>query len=201
MTFLMPAAMPALTGAGVAAGGFSAAATGGSLISMGGTAYGAAGLGSALTAGNVAMGLSGVSSILSAGSQYNAGKAEERRANLEAQQLDASAKEELAAAQRAGVEEERMGEFRASRMLALAAASGAGASDPTVINLMANLAGETQYSKSVKLYEGGTRSAQKKYEGRLRRFEGREARKAGEFGAKTTLLGGAAGLFSKYGFK
>jgi hypothetical protein len=86
-------------------------------------------------------------------------------------------------------------------MLALAAASGGGASDPTIVNLMANLAGETQYRKSVELYEGGERAKDLRYQGQVRRYEGKEAKRAGKLGAFTTLLTGGTSLYSKYGMK
>lgn len=141
------------------------------------------------------------STVLSAAGQYRAGKTEEKRAKLESRQLEEQAKTEVAASQRAGFEQERQGRLKASRMLALAAASGGGASDPTIINMMANLAGETQYKKAVEMYEGEERGRQLRYEGQIRRFEGKEAKRAGKFGAFTTLLSGGASLYSKYGMK
>jgi hypothetical protein len=141
------------------------------------------------------------STVLSAGGQYRAGKTEDKRAKIEARQMEAQAKEEFAASQRAGFEQERQGALKASRMLALAAASGGGASDPTIVNLMANLAGETQYRKSVELYEGGERAKDLRYQGQVRRYEGKEAKRAGKLGAFTTLLSGGTSLYSKYGMK
>lgn len=141
------------------------------------------------------------STVLTAAGQYSAGKTEEKRAKLEARQMEEQGKAEIASAQRAGFEQERQGERKASRMLALAAASGGGASDPTVINLMANLAGETQYRKAVEFYEGGERQRQLKYQADVRRYEGKEAKRAGKMAAFTTLLSGGSSLYSKYGMK
>lgn len=64
----------------------------------------------------------------------------------------------VAASQRQAGEERRQADLAASRALAVAAASGGGVSDPTVVNILANTRGEGAYRAQVALYEGEERS-------------------------------------------
>lgn len=110
---------------------------------------------------------------------HEAGVAEARRGgrlkalgSFEAAQLEQNALTEVAASQRVGMEEERRAELAQSRALALAAASGGGASDPTVTKIISDLAGEGSYRKSVALYEGEERARQMRLGAWARRKEG-----------------------------
>ncbi len=64
----------------------------------------------------------------------------------------------IAASQRTALEERRQADLVASRGLAVAAASGGGVSDPTVINTLARTKGEGYYRASVALYEGNAKA-------------------------------------------
>lgn len=74
-------------------------------------------------------------------------------AGFEAAQLEQIAGEETAIAQRRASEERRRGRLLESRALALGAAGG-GAGDPTVVNIISDLAGEGEYMAAVRIYEG-----------------------------------------------
>lgn len=166
--------------------------------------------------------------VLTAGSLFAAGEAEEDigRARLaaaerdkaakefEAEQLEVLAKQEVAASQREALEEERQAKLRASRALAVAAASGGGASDPTVIDIIANLRGEGAYRAGLRLYEGEERARLNLLEARERRFAGASAlaegqaelqagkkrRRARQIQAVGSILsGGSEFLLGKYG--
>lgn len=139
--------------------------------------------------------------VLDAYGQRKAGKAAERSARLEAGFLRRRAGEAVASSQRAAEEVGRQEELQQSRALAVAAASGGGASDPTVVNLMGNLAGEAHYRKMVALYEGSSEAQALREQADLTEQQGRQARKASKFGAVSTLLSGGASLYSKYGMK
>ena len=75
-------------------------------------------------------------------------------AAFQAAQLEQDAKTSIGMGQRAAAEERRQAEIAQSRILALAAASGGGASDPTVVNLIARQAQEGAYRANLALYEG-----------------------------------------------
>src|ERR1700681_2478136 len=59
-------------------------------------------------------------------------------AEFDAWQAEQSAAVAIALSQRQALEEHRQGTLHASRALAVAAASGAGVTDPTIVNLIAN---------------------------------------------------------------
>ena len=141
-----------------------------------------------------------------------------RRANVakqfEAAQLDQLAGQSIAASQRDMLEQRRQADLAASRTLALAAASGGGASDPTVVKLISSLKGESAYRSAVALYRGEEEARQLHLKADATRYEGALAEQAGydtgsayDTSAKAALFGGvtnalvqanAGGLFGKY---
>src|SRR5574341_759638 len=128
-----------------------------------------------------------------------AGAAQQQAAEYEARQM------EVAAGQRAAQEQRRQAKLVASRALALAAASGAGAADPTVVDIIGDITGEGAYRAAVALYEGEeqarTMRAQAKatrYSGAVAEAGGRTQRQAAQIGAFGSLLAGAGSLYEKY---
>ena len=75
-------------------------------------------------------------------------------AEAKARSLEVKAGQEIAIGQQRGFEEQRKARLVASRLVALAASSGGGASDPTVVNLLAGISGEGAYRQAVRVYEG-----------------------------------------------
>lgn len=136
---------------------------------------------------------------------------------FQAVQLDQNAGQAIAASQRDGADVARMARLAESRTLALAAASGGGASSPTVMNIIADLAGEGAYRKSVALYAGEDKARSMRMAAAGQRWEGDLALEAGEAGydtgigvannlrgagdiaAGSALVKGGASLFEKYG--
>ncbi len=141
-----------------------------------GTLIGAAGL--ALQAG-------GALSAYSAAQK--AAAARRATSEFEAEQLEQNATQSIATANRAMFETERQGAYTASRAQAVAAASGGSATDPTVINTIATLAGETAYRKSVDLYQGEEKARQL-------RLSAQATRLTGEIGAEANINQGNAAL-------
>lgn len=115
----------------------------------------------------------------------------ERGAKSDARRLRRMAGDERATSQRAASEERRRARLVESRARAVAANSGAGASDPSVLNLMADLSAEGEYRALTRMYEGET-SAQSL------EMEARERRRAARGQSISTILGGAASFASKY---
>lgn len=104
----------------------------------------------------------------------------------------------VAASQRQALEEKRQAGLVASRALAVASASGAGVSDPTMVNLLAKNRGEGVYRANVALYEAAERSRQM----RLAAAAGvstYDPSGAYNLAALGKGLGGAMSLYAKYG--
>jgi hypothetical protein len=129
--------------------------------------------------------------VAGAASSYDtakkAAKARKAAAEFEAQQLEQNAGQSVAAAQRQAFETQRTGAYVESRARALAAASGGSATDPTVVNNIAALAGETAYRKSLDLYQGEERARQL-------RLSASAARVTGDIGAAASMGQGQAAV-------
>lgn len=167
----------------------------------GATAY----IPAALTLAGSVLGYSGANKA-AAGAQLAGQRTAGARA-FEAKQLRQNAGQEIAASQRAAQEERRQAGLVASRQIALAAASGAGASDPTIVQMIARTAREGSYRASVALYGGEERARQLRMAAAGKDYEGAAAIEGAEVQAsayKTAgvgeLLKGGGSLFAKYGF-
>lgn len=137
--------------------------------------------------------------LLSAKGQRKQGAAAQWAADIEASQLQRRAKQVKATSQRSAQEADRQGRLQQSRALAVAASSGGGASDPTIMNHMAQLAAESNYRKMISLYEGEEEAFQLEKQAEATKKGGGLARQAGNIGAAGTVLSSAGSLYSKYG--
>lgn len=147
-----------------------------------------------------------------------AGLRRQEALNFEALQLEQQAVGAVAASQRAAEEETRKAQLVASRALVLAAS--AGASDPSIVRLIAGVGAEGFYRSSMALFGGKEQANQlrmgaagKRYEAEVAAAQGLEADAAyqsmagayrGQAAASRTAgyakaAAGAAGLFAKYG--
>lgn len=133
------------------------------------------------------IGLQALGAVNAYNTSRQAARARKAAAEFEAQQLEQNASQSIAAAQRQAFETGRTGEYVQSRAQALAAASGGSATDPTVINVIANLASETGYRKSLDLYQGEERARQL-------RLSAQAARMTGEIGAQANIAQGNAAV-------
>jgi len=140
-----------------------------------------------------------------------------QQADYIAKQEEQRAGQERAASQRAAMEEKRKGRLVGSRAQAVAAASGGGALDPTIVDIGADIAGEGEYRAMTSLYQGEEAArglegsaAVRRYAGNneaeLLQYQGRAAAAAGRskmMGSFLSAAGsiGSAGssLYSKYG--
>lgn len=130
-------------------------------------------------------------------------------AQFQAAQLRQNAGTAQAASQRTAFDIDRQTQFITSRALAVAAGSGGGASDPTVVNLIARDAGEGAYQKQLALYGGKDRARLDMESADAKTFEGKttfenslQVGAAGYAGGATNLLktqARGASLFQKYG--
>ena len=127
-------------------------------------------------------------------------------AQFEAEQMEQVAGQSIAASQRDAAEEKRRADLVASRALALAAASGGGASDPTIVRIIANLKGEGSYRSAVALYRGEEQARRYRMGAKAKRFEGAMAEDSGlkeqyahEIAGTAALMGTSSSLFGRYG--
>jgi len=163
----------------------------------------------------------GVSTLLSAGGSFmegrstakaykQAAKAEKKSGAFAAAQYNQQAGQARAESQRASIEEHRRARLAESRAVAVAAASGGGASDPTVMKILGNLAMEGEYNALAALYTGEetARGLENQATGALYNAKTAAAgyksmasasKSSGLAKGVGTLLSGSASFLEKYG--
>lgn len=139
-----------------------------------------------------------------------AGKYDKKAVDFENAQLEARGKEDYAIGQRAYLAEQDVAEKAISRAVAVAAGSGGGASDPTVMKIIGDLASEGKTNALSALYEG--ESSQVAYENEILankynskvntagyNYKAKANRMANWDAAGGSLLSGIATFAEKYG--
>lgn len=143
------------------------------------------------------------STVMSAVGQRNEGIAANQEAQYKAKQAEVNAGQERASSQRAMVEELRQMRLTQSRAQAVSAASGGGALDSSVMDIIGDLETEGRYRANVKKYEGEESARDLETGAMLSRYQGKNAKKAGNMAAIGTIMSGgskAAGMYkSAYG--
>lgn len=143
--------------------------------------------------------LSIIGTLLSAYGQGQTGASRYASAQSQAAQLSQNAGQTLAGAQHDAQDIQRKTDYLTSRALAIAASSGGGASDPTVLNLIAQVSGEGAYRKALALYQGDESARRMNMQaGLTERVAGEESR-ANNIAVTSTILKGGASLYDKYG--
>ena len=159
--------------------------------------------------------------LLSAKGQKDAGKVaaaqgqqaaqnEMVAAEFEARQAEYLANKAKAVSHLEAFEQRRIAALLASRTLALAAGSGAGASDPTVVGLMSEIYAEGAYRSALAMYEGEEEARSLGVAAQARRLsgksaasaaltEGKSTAKASNLSMFSTLLSGGSSFLDKYG--
>lgn len=183
-------------GMGGGANGVSGAggSGGGSGIGSGG----GSGSGSMMSADNLknignAMDVFG--NVMSAFGAADDGRADRVAAEYRAAQMRVGAGQELAASQREAITAQQQSKRIASRALAVAAASGGGASDPTVVKLISDISAEGAYRQAIALYEGQDRARTLMAQADATEYEGKLAAKAGNRSGIGGLIKTGASLF------
>lgn len=142
--------------------------------------------------------LTAASAVIGVGSTLMAGKQQNDLATFEALQMDQAADAERAVSQRQAQEERKRSKYLQSRATSLAAASGAGASDPTIDNIVAGLDSEGEYRALTALYNGEQQAQGLELGSKVRRVEGKNARQAGRYRAANTLMSSGSSLYDRY---
>lgn len=167
------------------------------------------------TMGQLAPALSATGTILSASGQLSKGnatvEAARRRqvaAEREAVQHEQLATEAIGSSQVQASIEARNARYIQSTAIARAAASGAGVSDPTVVNILAKLSTEGAYRQAVALYQGEReagvereRAYAARYDAASGMADAQAAQRASKTAAISTLIQGGAqatSLYAKY---
>lgn len=138
-------------------------------------------------------------SALSAGGSIISANSQAKELRMQADQLDAQAGLKRASSQRQAIDEKRQARLAVSRGLAVAAASGGGASDPTVVNTLANIEGEGEYRALTALYNGDEEASSMEAQAAANRRGASAVKTAGALKAAGTILSAGAGLFDRYG--
>ena len=160
----------------------------------------------------VAGGMQIAGTVMSAYGQYQQGQAIEASsersaafAAYKAMQERQNATQEIAASQRSAEEDRLRTQYAVSRAVAVAAAGGGAASDPGVVNIVANIERQGAYNASVDLYQGksAARSMENQanadiYGASLKTADAKQAASAKTMGAVTTLMKGGASIYDKY---
>lgn len=158
------------------------------------------------------LGLQIGSTVMGAGSQVARGEAAQaigaRRAaeqQYESKELEAEAASSRGVGLRAAQDQVRNAMFVNSAALARAAASGAGASDPTVMTVISRTAGEGAYRAALAMYEGEAqarldlaKAGAMNFEARTNLSDAALAREQANMGAASTVLTGATRAMSLY---
>lgn len=120
--------------------------------------------------------------------------------------LDIRAGQTRASSQRVAASDRLKGELLGSKTLAAAAASGGGAADPTVLKVLADIAGRSEFNALSALYSGETAARGLEQQGRLARYEGNVAAFSGRVQRGvlrqkgiSTIAKGADTLYRRYG--
>lgn len=131
-------------------------------------------------------------------------------AEFEARQADYLAGQALAGSQLEAREQRKAAALLASKALARAAASGAGASDPTVVDILSEIYSEGAYRSALALYEGQESARSLNVAATARRLggssaasarqaEGESIARASNLSMFSTLLRGGTSLLDQFG--
>lgn len=132
--------------------------------------------------------------LASANAMKQQAEAERQAAEYKAKMEEQQAQEERAVAQRKALGERRSEDIQQSRLQALAAASGGGADDASVVKLGSDLAAQGEYNALARMYTGASRGVDLENQAALDRYSGEARASALRSRANATILGGVGGL-------
>lgn len=142
---------------------------------------------------------SAIGTLLSAKGAADEGRAAERLAIYRVRQMEQNAGQSVAAATVAASEEQRKSALIASRAMAVAAASGAGSLDPTVVRILQGINAEGALASATQMYNGEEEARGMLEQARATRYEGASAKRAGKTRALSTILGGLKNAANTWG--
>jgi aspartokinase len=128
--------------------------------------------------------------LVAAKGAADAGEEQRRAREYEAKQREMQGQESRAASQRQALEKDRASRLAQSTLQSRAAASGAGATDETVLGLGEDIAGRGEYQRLMEMYTGENRARGLDDAAMGLRMTGAAEAKAGRTRATGTLLSG-----------
>ena len=137
-----------------------------------------------------------IGGIISAVGSIAQGVAANNAAKAQAQAMEIRADEERAVGQREAIRRAKEAKLVLSRQQAVAAASGGGTGDPTIVNLMSGVAQEGAYQSGVANWKGETSGQNYDYQADIRRMEGRNALIGGFIGGASSIFNGFSNFVS-----
>lgn len=140
-----------------------------------------------------------LSTVVSAAGSIMSGNAANKAAKFEAAQMTQQAGQERAASQRQAIEQRRQAGLANSRVTAVAAASGAGATDASVLDIQGDNAATGEYNALSALYSGEEKARGLEMGAVAKRYEGANAAQAGKMQAVGTILSSGKSLYDIYG--
>lgn len=127
---------------------------------------------------------------LSVKGDLDSGRLAQQSAKMQARQLRQNANQEVAAATVAMREEQRKKELTASRAIAVAAASGAGTLDPTVVRILQGIEAEGELASATQLYNGMESARGLNLQADATEWEGKMAKRFYRSRAMSTAMSG-----------
>ncbi len=143
--------------------------------------------------------MAGLGDIVKGYGQLRAGKEAKRSGKLESVELEKRASTRRAVGHRDAAEERRNADLAYSRALAVAAASGAGVSDPTVVKLFADLQAEGDYRVLSRLFVAEDEAQGIAYRSKVALREGKARSKLSKYQAASSALGAGESFADAYG--
>lgn len=140
----------------------------------------------------VMAGVSLAGTALGAMGAIRQGQQQKLSAEYEALQMRKNAKQAEAAGHHAALEKRRQYDILQSRALAVAGASGAGALDPTVLNMIAGLNAEGERAFGTELYNARSDSNAMTAQANATEYQGQQSERAGYIRGAATALSGIA---------
>jgi hypothetical protein len=139
------------------------------------------------------------STAIGVAQQIKAGNEQRNQLELQAREREEDAVAAQADAQREALIEKKKARNLMSRARAVAGASGASVSDPTVTNAIADIDTQGEVNFLNALYSGNTVARGLRSGAATARRMGRAAQTASRINAASTGLGGATSWYAKYG--
>jgi hypothetical protein len=139
------------------------------------------------------------STALTLGAAYQSASSQKAVFQQQAQERQEDADAAAAESQRAAIVERKRAQQLMSRARAVAGASGAGASDPTVQNILTEIDTQGEYAALSALASGNAAARGYRRGARVAQNEARATGTAGYLNMASTALGGGSSWYQKYG--
>lgn len=139
------------------------------------------------------------STALTVGAAYQASQGQQAVLKQQARERDEEANVVAAESQRQAIVERKRAQQLMSRARAVAGASGAGVSDPTVVDIFTDIETQGEVNALSALASGSAMSRGYRQGARFARNEAGAARTAGYLNTASTALRGGGSWYEKYG--